>query len=616
MALTLLPGAAVAAKPSEPWPPAKGPGLLFVHYGEEHWNDEDGLTLLPKVVADSALYRPALVTMSGDKGNDGEVEQLERWEQIMSVYDKAGVPYLAGVGNHDRKSPIDSQPGVSPVADITNYKNVFADRPYPMGDAAAYAGIGPARPADDPAGASSHYYADIGNVRWIFIDNSCFSIINCDPLQSPPNGEGLTQYEFLAKWGKEATAQGKKLFVVMHMPTRDPRDQDHADLTSRNHVMGKGATTDNTNFEIAAAEAGADGVFVGHIKGQWLYKGRGDVPYYIDGGAGGELYTEGPVGTDHGYWHGYRLLRVDGDRIVTDTVPIFVENGITIESPPARLARGERHTFQAFGKQPVFKDPAKVERLALRDPNPKPKSGGASAGIASALPSWLLFAGPPLLLLVVTAGGIRLAAATRGRWAPLAFASLLMGVMSAGAIAVAQDQDVPTSTPKESLPIPARIWTSSNGAVVGPVAADPDDPRRDPKTQTDRGMFEGRCPGRAQISITSGWESASTSVTVPSQAGPIFRGLNRRARSVRPGKQTTLATVRLAQPARIAARVLRGKRVVANIEETCRPAGRAGVRWDGLRVGGRKARRGRYLLEIRVRSDRRVVVRRLAIRVR
>jgi 3',5'-cyclic AMP phosphodiesterase CpdA len=84
--------------------------LLFVHFGEEHWNDDDSDLTLPKVVADSARYRPDLVTTSGDKANDGTVDQLARWKEIMSRYDRAGVPYLAGIGNHDRESP----PGVLP----------------------------------------------------------------------------------------------------------------------------------------------------------------------------------------------------------------------------------------------------------------------------------------------------------------------------------------------------------------------------------------------------------------------------------------------------------------------------------------------------------------------
>ena len=57
--------------------------------------------------------------------------------------------------------------------------------------------------------------------------------------------------------------------------------------------MGKGASPDNQRFEVEAESLGIDGVFLGHIKGQFLYRGNGDIPYYIDGGAGGELYSSG-----------------------------------------------------------------------------------------------------------------------------------------------------------------------------------------------------------------------------------------------------------------------------------------------------------------------------------
>jgi hypothetical protein len=612
VALALILPAAAAAAPAS-WPPAEGPGTLFVHFGEEHWNDADGLTLLPKVVADTARYRPALVTMSGDKGNDGEPGQLARWKQIMGAYDRAGVPYLAGVGNHDRKAPPGVPGGVSPTGDIANYTRVFADRPYPFGDAAPYRQIGPSRPKGDPPGAASHYFADVANVRWIFIDNSCFGIVNCDALQAPPDGEGLTQYEYLAKHGGAASAQGRRVFVVMHMPTRDPRDQSYADATSVNHVMGKGASPDNSAFEAAAEKAGVDGVFVGHIKGQFLYRGRGGVPYYIDGGAGGELYTEGPIGTDHGYWHGYRLVRVDGDRIVTDTVPIFAEDGITITDAPGTVGAGERATFRAFGRQPVLNDPAKVERLALRDPDPTPKRAGAGF----ALPDAALFAGPPLLLLLVAGAAASLTA--RRRAMPLAFAAALLVTTGAGAVAVAQSDGTPTATPKESLPTPARIWTSSEPLVLAPVAGERDDSRRDTATQTNSGSFVGRCPGHATVSITSGWESAETAVRVPSADGPIFAGVRRRARNVRRGRRTLVAGLILAQPARVAERVLRGRTVVRNLGETCRAAGRVPVAWDGRATRGSQLRvvpRGRYVIEVRVRSDRRTIVRRLPLRVR
>src|SRR5918992_4678152 len=83
-ALLVLAAPASAATPPT-WPPVEGSGHLFVHYGEEHWNDDDGMTLLPKVVEDTIRYRPKLVTMSGDKVNNGSVEELTKWREIMSA---------------------------------------------------------------------------------------------------------------------------------------------------------------------------------------------------------------------------------------------------------------------------------------------------------------------------------------------------------------------------------------------------------------------------------------------------------------------------------------------------------------------------------------------------
>jgi len=301
--------AAGASVTTEPWPPASGPGQLFVHFGEEHFNDDD--------------------------------------------------------------------------------RQIFADRPFPFGDGANYEGIGPARTAADPPGASSHYVADIGRVRWIFLDNSCWGLTDCDSTQSPafPDEQGNTsQLGFLERNAAEARDAGLTVFVVMHMPTRDPRDQSYIDPTTFTHVMGKNSpvapgTPDNERFEAVAERTGVDGVFLGHIKGQFVYRGRGDVPYYIDGGAGGELYTEGPVGTDHGYWHGFRLVRVDGGKVTTDTVPIFVPGGIRLEGADS-VRPAERSLYRAFGREPVFNDPAKVEALELRDPDPvRPVQGGGMGAV-------------------------------------------------------------------------------------------------------------------------------------------------------------------------------------------------------------------------------------------
>jgi hypothetical protein len=596
--------AAVAATGEASWPPSGGPGHLFVHYGEEHWNDPDGEAVLTKVVADTIRFRPGLVTMSGDKVDDGTAEQLEGWRKIMEAYDRAGIPYMAGVGNHDGKQPTpeaitDLASGSTPLRDITFYKEVFAGRPYPMGDAAPYANplMAPAaRPPDDPLGTSTHYWVDYANVRHIFIDSSCYGIFNCDPLQNPPDGKGRSQYEFLEAAASEADAQGKVVFVVTHMPTRDPRDQRHSTAAQINHVMGKGVSPDNARLEEEAERLGVDAVLVAHIKGQWQYVGRGDIPYYIDGGAGGELYTAGPIGVDHGYWYGFRLLRVDGKRVETDVVPVIAEGGVVVAGP-RRLVVGDKPvTFEAFAKQPATKSHRGiVTRLELRDPDPVPRSGGLLAlGPLWPAVAWLA----PLLVVVALALGRRRRV--------LALAVAAGGALGLGAVAAAQ-QSEPTSTPKAALPNPARIFTTENPLVLAPVASDSDDPRRDPASQTTDGRFRAACPGRATLTVTSGWERATLPVEVEAGPGTIVRSIRRGARTVPRGRRTRLATVRVAQPAIVKATLSRGGKRVRTLRHACLPAGAHAISWNGL------LRRGRYTLTVRVSSSPRAIVRRYAV---
>jgi hypothetical protein len=602
-AMAFMVSPALAFTPAEPWPPADGPGVLFVHYGEEHWNDADGLTILPKIIEVSTRYDPALVTISGDKANDGERDQLEKWREIMLAYDKAGVPYFAGVGNHDRDVPPGAVAGAPPPGTLTNYQDVFKERPYPMGDAPQYDDprFSPReRPEGDPDGASSHYFVDYGDVRWIFIDNSCWEITLCTDFQLPDaqTQDGENQFDFLRRVAQEATDAGKVVFVVMHMPTQDPGDQSYRDPIARMHTMGKGvATTDNATFESVAAETGVDGVFIAHIKGQFVYSGEGGIPYFIDGGAGGELYTEGPVGTDHGFWHGFRLIRVDGGRIVTDAVPIFVEDGIRIEGPET-VRGGSDVQFEAFGKQPVFNDSAKVDGLELRDPDPQPPSSGLLSGAAWTYGRWIV---PPaamfLLLLVGTA------AAPRRRARLVALPVALGAIAAFGAVAAAQ-QSEPTSTPKKNLPVPTRIWTSHNPNVLEPIPSADDDPRRDRATQTDSGAFMAVCPGRTRVQITSGWEAQRKKVTATSAPGRIVR-------RIRAGKRTR---VKLAQPAEVEVRVRRRGRTIATLADTC-VSRKLKVRWNGRNAKGRRLE-GRFRVKVAIKSDRKTIRRAKRIRIR
>ncbi|HEX8741606.1 MAG TPA: hypothetical protein VF712_00590 [Thermoleophilaceae bacterium] len=610
--LTLTLAAPAAGAAPVPWPPREGGGHLFVHYGEEHWNDDDGLTLLPKVVEDSARYRPDMVTMSGDKVNNGNVDELEKWREIMSVYDRAGVPYFAGIGNHDRLTPPPNQPGFPPGGSTANYLEVFKGRPWPMGDAKPYSNpnfLQRERPAEDPPGAATHYFVDYGNVRWIFVDNSCWDITYCSTnQQNPADGDPRSQLPWLESRALEASNSGRVVFVVMHMPTRDPRDQSYVDPTSANHTMGKGVTqTDIADFERIASETGVDGVFVAHIKGQFQYV-AGSVPYYIDGGAGGELYTEGPVGTDHGYWHGYRLLRVTGRDVITDSVPIFVPGSLRVNGPDT-LASGASATFEAFGTQPVYNDPAKVPALELRDPDPIPREG---VGAGSGPPPAIVF-GSPLLVFVLL--GVVMSRPRGRRRLATAAVPALAGAVAITGIALAQRSE-PTSTPKEDLPNPARIWTTSNPHVLAPAPSGTEDPRRDPLTQTHDGRFTAACPGKATVRIVSGWETKGRRVVVPSAGGAHLRSLAARAQSVRRGRGGTLGKLRLAQRAEVEVRIVRGGKRVATTLHRCLSAGRTySVRWDG-RAGRKPARAGLYRAEVIVRSERAPVVRRLGFRVR
>ena len=354
-----------------PWPPIPKNGSTFVHFGEEHLTDLDGGRIFPKVVRDSSRYRPDLVTTSADKSNDGTVENLKGWRRVMHRFDRRDIPYFAGVGNHDRKHRPGFPEGVDPMGDLTNYLDVFSARPYPFGDARPYdkRRLAPnKRPASDPEGASSHYAVEYGPVRWVIIDNSCFGIVNCDGLQSPsfPDAQGnSSQYEFLAREAQKANAEGDLVFVVMHMPTQDDRPG-HTEPTPGPHTMGEGLSPDNLLFEQEAAAAGVDAVFAGHIKGMWQYTAS-SIPYFTDGGAGGEVYV-GPAedpGVDYGYWHGYRLISVRRGKLTTDAVPVFRRGGITIDGP-AQVSVGDEPGFSATGQQPTRLGPD--VKLELRPP--------------------------------------------------------------------------------------------------------------------------------------------------------------------------------------------------------------------------------------------------------
>jgi hypothetical protein len=381
-------------------------------------------------------------------------------------------------------------------------------------------------------------------VRWVFLDNGCYSFINCDPLQNPgfPDAEGNQgQLDFLAREGAKADAAGDLLFVVMHMPTQDERPG-HTEPTPSAHTMGEGSSFENASFEAAAASAGVDAVLAAHVKGQWEYSADG-VPYYTDGGAGGEVYV-GPAeetGVDSGYWHGYRLIHVRQGEITTDTVPVLAPGGITVSGPGSIARRASAH-FEAVAAQPA-EEGTRVTALELRTPDRSASNG-------------------------------------------------------------------------DRLPTPAHIWTSGNPLVLAPVAAENDDPRRDRATQTVSGNFAALCPGNTDVTVSSGWESQSAPVTVPSEPGPIVEAIRRRARAIEPGDRRKVAAVDLAQPAQVIVKITRHGRTVRRLVETCHQSDEPlRASWNG-RAKGKPAKPGHYKVQVAVKSDRPSVKRDFRIRVR
>src|SRR5688572_27327579 len=117
LALACAPGAG-AALADDPWPPADRSSPLFVHFGEERWDDSDGRAILAKAVSESARYRPAMVTLSGDKAGNGTAGNLGAWRTFMEPYESAGIPYFPAVGNTDRASPLGIAPGFQGLGPI------------------------------------------------------------------------------------------------------------------------------------------------------------------------------------------------------------------------------------------------------------------------------------------------------------------------------------------------------------------------------------------------------------------------------------------------------------------------------------------------------------------
>lgn len=359
-----------ASRQAWPPPPVRGEFDL-IHFGEGHWNEGQGPKTMPILVQDLVRFRPDLVTFSSDMADIGTVDRLACFRSIMGPLERAGITWFNSPGNHDRVAA--AGPGGVMSGSIAVWRDVFAGMPAPWGDAApTSSGFRvPQQKPDDGRGASTHYYFDYGRrapvVRLIFLDNSQQSLTTSDLDQYPavgPAEHDLSQLGFLERAAQEAEDEGLLTFVTMHQPTQDPRDPSGAHPISLNHTMGKGLSPDNQLFDTIASRTGVDSVLLGHIQGNAIYE-VGQTRYFIDGGGGGSPYSNGKVGTDTGYYYGFRILRVSpsADSIGYRTYFVPLVDHIEIRGP-SEAEVGELVDLDATAVQPF-------------DPDLPPRFGGA-----------------------------------------------------------------------------------------------------------------------------------------------------------------------------------------------------------------------------------------------
>ena len=351
------------------WPaPAGSKAIDIAHFGEAHWNEGQGPLTMPILAQDLVRTDPDLLLFSSDIADIGTPDRLGCFRRIMSPIDGAGIPWFGSPGNHDRVAF--AGPGGVANGAIEIWRTVFASMPAPWGDRGApgRAFLVPEGEPDDGEGASTHYFFDYAPrgkrlLRVIVLDNSQQSLTSSDADQYPSVGPGEKdggQLAFLARVAGDAQDKGLHTWVVMHQPTQDPRDPSNVHPVSINHTMGKGASSDNAAFDAIAQLTGIDVVLLGHIQGNALY-GLGDTEYFIDGGGGGSPYALHSVGTDTGYYYGYRLFRLNPADGAYRTYFIPLIDRIKVEGP-REVKVGETIALTATATQPF--DPDLPPRLA------------------------------------------------------------------------------------------------------------------------------------------------------------------------------------------------------------------------------------------------------------
>ncbi len=388
--------------------------------------------------------------------------------------------------------------------------------------------------------------------------------------QSP---DGEEQLDFLERVGKEASAQGKLVFVVMHMPTRDPGDQTYRDPSATFHTMGKSVpgAADNERLR-ASGGRGRRPTASSSVtsRASSSIAGAGDIPYFIDGGAGVSSTPPVPSAPTMATGMDSACSQVKGASFATDAVPIFVKDGIEIAGPTTVRRGRRRHSRHSAI------NPSSTIRPRCRCSSCVTPIRFLARGRPQ-LARWLRDAGPgcsvcalALMLMIsrYAAAGPRRTSPARAHSDRVRRLARLRRRLGRAAERADLDAGRGAAESRKDLdeleaPSPGASGVRHRRSAASTLAS-----------QTADGGFRGACPGRSKLTITSGFESTSKAILVPSAPGRIVRSIRGGRERVGIGRRTRVAAVALAQRARVVAVVRRNGHRVRRLESSCRgPAG-------------------------------------------
>jgi len=285
------------------------PNPEFVILGD----NRNGYQTFSQIIDQINAIGPAFTIDNGDLVFGGEPNKYRLFYETVS---KLQVPLYTTLGNHDIRE---------------NGRGIYTEL------------FGPA-----------YYSIDYQNIHFAFIDSSR----GWTEKRSIPE----EQYQWLEKDLEKA--QGKRIFVVTHIPPTDPRTKTEPNPYPQmsesqkagpiQQEMSKLSGTSNLDhafpdkeeakhFESLMTKYKVDTVFLSHIHAYYSFV-KGDVRYIISGGAGAELLTKGS------YYHFMRVKVTNKENYL---------EVVELPSPPNVIADRYIAAGQMFARS-IYKEYATI----------------------------------------------------------------------------------------------------------------------------------------------------------------------------------------------------------------------------------------------------------------